>query len=125
MCDKLQTSKDGSVDLCHGRLAEYQRSVQQYSSSSSSGDSSSNRKQRKFNGKGQFHIATLFGYLDSNIHLFVDNSSHRTGSDWSDQPFPFNGRGYGSGQSGSNHGQRWPKQGRKESKKSKVTIPSP
>lgn len=53
MCDKLQSSKDGSVDLCHGRLAEYSssRSVQQYNNSSSNSSNSITRKQRKY-GKG-------------------------------------------------------------------------
>lgn len=55
MCDKLQTSKDGSVDLCHGQLAGYsqQQSIQQYSRTSNSNVySSSNRKQRKNYSKG-------------------------------------------------------------------------
>lgn len=47
MCDKIQTSKDGSVDLCHCKFAEFSspRSIQQYSSNSS-------RKQRNYHGKG-------------------------------------------------------------------------
>lgn len=54
MCDKLQSSKDGNVDLCHGRLAEHssQRSVQQYSSGSISSSNSITRKQRKYHSKG-------------------------------------------------------------------------
>lgn len=54
MCDKLQTSKDGNVDLFHSRSAEYNSShgVQQYYYNSSV----SNRKQRKY-GKGKTHRA--------------------------------------------------------------------
>lgn len=52
MCDKLQASKDGSVDLCHSRFAEYsaQSVKQQYSSNNII---YSSRKQRKYYGKGE------------------------------------------------------------------------
>ncbi len=50
MCDKLQTSKDGSVDLSHGRQSDC-RSVQPLSTNGS--NSSSYKKQKKAYGKGE------------------------------------------------------------------------
>ena len=59
MCDKLQTSKDGSVDLCHSQLAEYgTHSIQQRSSPSL------NKKHRKNSSKGQFNVQGFYFILN-------------------------------------------------------------
>lgn len=123
MCDKLQTSKDGSVDLCHGQPAGYsqQLTFQQYSRTCNNNVySSSNRKQQKNYSKGEqsWYVSAL-GYFP----ICVDKSLHY-GTD-SDQSGPLSGRGRGArrdrhfhaGGGGVSQGQRWPKP---ESKTSKV-----